>query len=287
MGSTSQSPLSTSQPPFSTSSASSSGTLTKPIIDLQALINLQSTYADNLLEYGTSVDANYNLIDLQKKLTGMNDKFKTSQDSSNELILEQDKVNNILKSENERLGKRKSIIDDSIVGKNRMIQLNDSYRKRQYAFMKIIIFIIVALIVFYILRLMSINLTFIPEGIYYILFIAFISGSLMYIVMLLSDIYSRDAMNFDEISSDMLINPAIGLTPFPDSTKSPMGTSKPPMSSNPGGTCSGIDIESAAKNLLATGWTPGPKQGFETMNYGLENEIKPYSKNTGKYSVIE
>ena len=264
MGSTSQSPLSTSQPPFSTSSASSSGTLTKPIIDLQALINLQSTYADNLLEYGTSVDANYNLIDLQKKLTGMNDKFKTSQDSSNELILEQDKVNNILKSENERLGKRKSIIDDSIVGKNRMIQLNDSYRKRQYAFMKIIIFIIVALIVFYILRLMSINLTFIPEGIYYILFIAFISGSLMYIVMLLSDIYSRDAMNFDEISSDMLINPAIGLTPFPDSTKSPMGTSKPPMSSNPGGTCSGIDIESAAKNLLATGWTPGPKQGFET-----------------------
>jgi hypothetical protein len=282
MGSTSQPSISTSQPPFSTSAASSSGTLTKPIIDLQALINLQSAYADNLLEYGTSVDANYNLVDLTKKLQGMNDKFKTSQDSSNELILQQDKVNNILELEKERLDKRKSIIDYSIVGKNRMIQLNDSYRKRQYAFMKIIIFIIVALIVFYILRLMSINLTFIPEGIYYILFIAFISGSLMYIVMLLSDIYSRDAMNFDEISSDMLINPAIGLTPFPNTTKSPMGTTKPVVGAA-GATCSATDINNAAEKLLAS---RGGKQGFETMNY-LEDKIKPYSKNTGKYSVIE
>ena len=49
------------------------------------------------------------------------------------------------------------------IGQQRLLQINDSYRKKQAAYIKIIIIVIVALLLLIVLQFLSTNFTFIPE----------------------------------------------------------------------------------------------------------------------------
>jgi hypothetical protein len=112
--------------------------------------------------------------------------------------LQQKAINNILTTEDERLESKKASIDNAMKGQQRLIQLNDTYRKRYSAYIKLVLIIVLALVI--IIGLMFINklFPFIPEVVYTLLYIIILSGSLIYASIVLIDIRNRDKFEYDK-----------------------------------------------------------------------------------------
>lgn len=171
--------------------------------DLKSLLSLQNQYAVDLSGISdTNIDASGNsyIQNLNDNLTNLNDTLNNSQVNSDTLLLKQGTINNILTMENNRLKDKKQNIDSAIIGQKRLLQINDSYRKRQTAYIKVIIVIIVALLLIFTLRFLSTNFTLIPEVIYYLLFITLIAGTIIYVTLLIYNINNRDPLNFDQLN---------------------------------------------------------------------------------------
>ena len=168
--------------------------------DLNSVLNLQNQYAIDLSGISNDPSGNYYMDNLNNDLKDLNDTLQGSEVSSNTLILKQGTVNDILNKENQRLLDKKNNIDSALVGQQRLLQINDSYRKRQAAYIKVLIVIIVAIILFFVLSFLSTSLTFIPEVVYYLLFIILISGTIIYVVLMIYNINNRDPLNFDQLN---------------------------------------------------------------------------------------
>ena len=171
--------------------------------DLNAVLDLQKQYAIDLSGISNANDDSSSYIaDLNNNLTNLNNTLSQSELHSDTLLLKQQSINYILDSENNRLKNKKQNIDSAHIGQQRLLQINDSYRKKQAAYIKVIIVIIVALLLILVLRFLSTNLTFIPEVIYYLLFIILISGTIIYVILLVYNINNRDPLNFDQLNLD-------------------------------------------------------------------------------------
>ena len=170
--------------------------------DLNSLLALQNQYAIDLSGIADPNDAagNSYIQNLNNNLNNLNDTLQNSEVHSNTLLLKQGTVNNILTNENKRLQDKKKNIDSALIGQQRLLQINDSYRKKQAAYVKIIIVVIVTLLLILALQFLSTNFTFIPDVIYYLLFIALISGSIIYVTLLVYNINNRDPLNFDQLN---------------------------------------------------------------------------------------
>ena len=183
--------------------------------DLNSLLSLQNQYAIDLSgisDYNVNDTGKSYIQDLNNNLNNLNDTLNNSEVSSGTLLLKQGTINNILNTENQRLQDKKQNIDSARIGQQRLLQINDSYRKRQAAYIKVIIVIVVALLLILVLQFLSTNLTFIPEVIYYLLFIILISGTIIYVILLVYNINNRDPLNFDQLN---LGRPKIGPTLVP------------------------------------------------------------------------
>lgn len=211
--------------------------------DLNSLLSLQNQYAIDLSGISdANVDGSGNsyIQNLNTNLTNLNDTLINSEVNSDTLLLKQGTINNILDTENQRLLDKKNNIDSALIGQQRLLQINDSYRKRQAAYIKVIIVIIVALLLILILRFLSTNLTFIPEVIYYLLFIILISGTIIYVILLVYNINNRDPLNFDQLN---LARPKIAPTLVPV-------VSSP---TTPGSTANGAELKCIGKECCDVG----------------------------------
>ena len=194
--------------------------------DLNSLLSLQNQYAIDLSgisDYNVNDTGKSYIQDLNNNLNNLNDTLNNSEVSSGTLLLKQGTINNILNTENQRLQDKKQNIDSARIGQQRLLQINDSYRKRQAAYIKVIIVIVVALLLILVLQFLSTNLTFIPEVIYYLLFIILISGTIIYVILLVYNINNRDPLNFDQLN---LGRPKIGPTLVPISSPTTPSPSK-------------------------------------------------------------
>ena len=204
--------------------------------DLNSLLSLQTQYAIDLSHIPDSDNRAKSYIKkLNTNLNSLNDRLNESEISSDTLILNQNKINDILTTENQRLLDKKQNVDSALIGQKRLLKINDSYRKKQAAYIKVTIVVIVALLLIVALQFLSKNVTSIPEVVYYLLFIILISGTIIYITLLLYNISIRDPINFDQLN---LARPNVPiLTPSGadiTSTPKPTGSSLMTQCSNNG-----------------------------------------------------
>ena len=189
-----------------------------PHFDLSSLLKLQKNYAMNLDGINvTGADGKDPAISqLNNALGKINTDFQSSQIAANATLLNQNTVNDILNTENDRLMAKKANIDIAAQGQQRMINLNNNYQKRYAVYSKILMVIVGFVAAIVILNFLSTYLTIIPQSIFILLYIVLITGGLIYIIMLYSTLASRNPMNYDEI---MLPNPTnvgdkvLGATP--------------------------------------------------------------------------
>lgn len=171
--------------------------------DLKAFINLQRQYSSDLAGIPSSsyqdATAQTNAINnLNTKLDRLGTALTDSNADTNALLLQQNTINNILNTEDARLESKKSSIDDAISGQKRLIQLNDTYRKRYSAYNNLILIIVLALIIIIALIFLNKIFPFIPEFVYTLLYIIILSGTAIYSWFVISDIQKRDKLDYDK-----------------------------------------------------------------------------------------
>lgn len=166
--------------------------------DLSGILYVQREQVGNLAIAPGTTGRTINTI--QDYLNKLNTTYTSKVSSSQGLLTGQTRLNTILAEENVRLANKKSKIDEEIVGRKRIVDLNESYRKKQAQYVYIIIILIFALLLYIIIIKIKTFIPVIPDSVIDLL--TFFLGALtcLYLYVLVKDIYSRDNMNYDQLN---------------------------------------------------------------------------------------
>jgi hypothetical protein len=210
------------------------------VLPLNGLLDIQKNYLTDLGQMSGNTAVAAPLSSIQNKLNQLQTSFTNANISSNAILTHQSEVNDILSKERERLNDIKYKVDNEHYAKIRSIQLNDSYRKRQTDYIKIVLTVIVALVIYIVLSI------FVPDPLYSILIVIVFSLAGMYCVNILWNINSRETTNHDRLD---LSPPATAMT-----DERVISTSDGELSSNDGTgeTCMGEDCCSGESRWDAT-----------------------------------
>ena len=164
--------------------------------DLSGILYVQREQVGNLAISGIGGNS---INNIQDYLNGLNRTYNSKVYSSQGLLTGQTTLNKILTTENNRLADKKDKIDDEIAGRKRIVDLNESYRKKQAQYVYIIIILIFALLLYIMIIKIKTFIPLIPD--YVIDLLTFFLGALtcLYLYVLVKDIYSRDNMNYDQL----------------------------------------------------------------------------------------
>ncbi len=135
--------------------------------------------------------------------------FISSGVNVNGVLERQNDMLTIVNTEQERLNQKTADIDNAMVGKQRAVQLNNSYRQKYRAMMKIVFVIIVTLLLFILITFLSQKYPFIPSFVFEILSIIIISFGIFIIYFMSLNILRRSPTYFDQL---YLQSPATGGT---------------------------------------------------------------------------
>ena len=173
-------------------------------LDISGLLLAQANYLQTLNENGAADSGRVNAIS-----TGLNNvlnSWTAANRSGTAVLTSQDKVNTIVNDELQRLQTKKSNIDNALVGQQRSIQLNDSYRKRFQYYTKMVVVVIVCLAIFIGAIMLGKMFPIIPSFIIDILCIIIVATGVIATYFIYIDIQSRDKNDFDKLD---LNNPNI------------------------------------------------------------------------------
>ncbi len=170
-----------------------------PHFDMNTLIELQKQYAMDLQNIPVNVENNYHINDLNDKLNKINNALINTQYGAQSVLYKQKIINKILDTENQRLLDKKQNIDTAISGQKRIIQFNQSYRKRYAEYNKLLVLFIITILLYILLTFMKNTFTIIPESVFLLLNMIVFSFATIYSIIIINRLLSRDYMNFDEI----------------------------------------------------------------------------------------
>jgi hypothetical protein len=172
-----------------------------PLFDLTGVFQAQKNYVSNLPNRpDTDTTVANSLTKVQTNLDGLFNDFTNSSGTSAAILDHQTQMDNVVTTELDRLQKKKTNVDLAIEGQKRMVQLNDSYRKKYSYYVKVIILIIAFLVIFVALTMISSYLPFIPSYIFDIFYFLLTVTLVFTIYFIYLDIIWRDNMNFDELT---------------------------------------------------------------------------------------
>lgn len=110
----------------------------------------------------------------------------------------QQKVNEIVNTENERLLQKKEIVDQETDGKDRMRVLNRTTRKRGEHITKMILAFVIVLCLFTFLRLLADTFQGVPAFIFEIPNFIIVAIGIIYIFTIFVDMLGRDRIYYDK-----------------------------------------------------------------------------------------
>jgi len=171
--------------------------------DLTGVFKVQDKYITDLGKGYPDVNGAPQIVgyvaDLQNQMTNLAKQYQDANTSSNVVLDHQNEMIQIINDEQDRLNKKKVLIDNVDFQQNRQALLNNTYRLKYAEYTKIVIVIIVSLLVFLLLSTLSSLYESIPPLIIIVLHIVNISIAVIIITYIYAKIYSRSNINFDEI----------------------------------------------------------------------------------------
>jgi hypothetical protein len=163
-------------------------------LPLSGLLNIQKNYLNDLAEISqTNRNVAGDLDDIQQRLKTIDSSFKDANTSAEYTLTHQSKIEDILEKEHQRLLSKKDEIDNIHFGKMRSVELNDSYRKRQSEYIRIIVAIIIAIVLYIAVSLI------LPDQLRDISVVIIFVALIIYCGKILWVVYKRDNMNHDRL----------------------------------------------------------------------------------------
>ena len=167
-------------------------------VDISGVFYMQKNLVGNL---AGNTDPNSQAIvqSISSNLNSLYSTFGASQVSAEGVLEKQGDMLDIINQENARLTKKKDDIDNAYSGKQRAVQLNESYRRKYHHMMKIILVIIFSLILFIFVAFLSKKFPMVPSFIFEILSIVIISAGIFMVYFMTINMLKRSPTDFDEL----------------------------------------------------------------------------------------
>ena len=125
---------------------------------------------------------------------------KKKDDAVTAVLTKQKQVNNILQSELNRLEIKKEQLDNAQKGQERVLMMNESYRKRQSEYIKISIVVVIVFTLVILMRYMRIYFNVLPDAVSTTIHILLFASLIVYSIVTHINILSRDKINYDRLS---------------------------------------------------------------------------------------
>ena len=169
-------------------------------MDLSGVFYIQQQYLADLSAISGSVSTSDYYKDLQDKLSTSYSYFKDANTSSSYVLDHQQQMNQILMQENARLQQKKIGVDDAITSQRRLIELNESYRKKSLQYINMLLVIIIVALIYLGLVLLRRNFPIIPKMVFNVSIAILFAVGILLIISIASKINKRDEMNFDKLA---------------------------------------------------------------------------------------
>lgn len=170
-------------------------------MDLSGVFYIQQQYLADLSAIAGNVSGvNSYYKDLQVQLNGAYLNFVDANTSSSYVLDHQRKMNGILIQENERLNQKKIGVDDAITSQRRLIELNESYRKKSAQYINMLLVIVIVALIYLVLVLLRRNFPIIPKMVFNILIAILFAVGLLLLISISYKMKKRDEMNFDKLA---------------------------------------------------------------------------------------
>jgi len=132
-------------------------------------------------------------------LNTLRSSIKTKDKAVSAVLTKQKQVNNILQSEINRLNVKKTQLDDAQKGQMRVLMMNESYRKRQAEYTKLIIAVVFVFALVIVMRYMRVFFNVLPDIVYTLLHILLFASVTIYSMITYVNVNSREKINFDRL----------------------------------------------------------------------------------------
>lgn len=135
----------------------------------------------------------------QPGLTDLQNSVKAKDNAVSAVLTKQKQVNNILQTELDRLNIKKVQLDNARMGQMRLLMMNDSYRKRQAEYMKLIIAVVFVFALVIVMRYMRVFFNVLPDVVYTLIHILLFASVILYSMVTYVNVNSREKINFDRL----------------------------------------------------------------------------------------
>ena len=163
--------------------------------DISGIFNLQKNFVQTLTPSQGDV-----VSGISTNLNTLFTSFKDGGRTADDVLTHQSDIMNIVQTEKDRLTTKKDDIDAAYIGKQRAVQLNESYRLKYRQFMKILLVIIVTLVLFIVMTFLSKQFPFIPSFVFEILSVFIISAGHFIIYFMMINLLSRSNTYYNELN---------------------------------------------------------------------------------------
>ena len=181
------------------------------------LNNINAMYSGKLMD----VSAGMALQGLNDKLASVTTSLSQLQDTKQNAMSKQNDVKNMVDSEAKRLADKKEMIDKAMETQKRIIYFNDNSRKRYSAYLNIVVTFAILLFAIFILRVLQVQFTFLPEALFIVLYIVVISIGFIRIYVIYAEIRKHNLYNFDELNFNPPPAPTTGAPGRTDASGNP------------------------------------------------------------------
>lgn len=209
-------------------------------------------------------------------LNEMNDNLNKYNNYIQDANVQQSQVDGIIQKETSRITQQQTSLINATQGKKRIINLNDSYRKKYTQYLKLLIAIVATLLIVWLIKILDKRFgDMLPSFLYYlfdILTILVISFGVIYCYLVYSDIGRHDPLNYDQlyIAPPPNAKPVTSGNALPnDGTSINGGDLLGNNAGCSGKTCCGSDTKWDSTSLKCI------KQGFTTMGQMGPNAFSP------------
>lgn len=114
-------------------------------------------------------------------------------------LTKQNDVNTLLRNEKMRLDEKQTQLDSAQKGQMRVLQLNESHRKRQAAYINLIILIVFTLAMTILMKFTRAKFDILPDSVYTLLHILLYSFVIIFALVTLVNVSSRENTNYDRL----------------------------------------------------------------------------------------
>uniref|UniRef100_A0A6C0D5A3 Uncharacterized protein n=1 Tax=viral metagenome TaxID=1070528 RepID=A0A6C0D5A3_9ZZZZ len=169
-------------------------------IDSNGVLKAQSNYLTSI-QNGQTIPTNVSgASSAQDMLNNIYNNYDQSNKYSAQVLTNQKQMSDIVNTELKRLQEKKQSIDSALTSRERVAELNDSYRLRFIEYTKMVATFVFAIFLFIGFRMAGKYLPIIPSIVIDILYVFLFCGTVIILYKQFSDIQSRDVLYFDRLN---------------------------------------------------------------------------------------